>query len=357
MLKRLMVALASAAVFVPLALSAPAQTGPAQAAPAEKVSCGAPGTPPSSCVENGPPEFNPGAKSMTGLKSPKIVAKKGHQALRPERAASRMAPCPAGCFFYGGNAQVLGGTDSALGMAANLHVYKPYLDPVNGGHTLAEIAVERTVGGQRQIVEVGTTVDPGVCGAQPVPCMFSFWWKNGVGQGYNVNFTPYAPTCSVAANYCIGESLLGLAGAVPGNGNPYRFQIQHNNGAWWLAFNNMWVGDFNDSLWTGATPSGPGVTFTSGQTFQAFYEVVDFTTLPCSDMGNGLVASNGSAARVGTMALLNSSPAGIASNFSSVTVNSPYTQLNLTSPNITTARAGGPGFDSLGALPGVKDNC
>jgi hypothetical protein len=347
MLKRWLGVIATAVLLAPLGASIPAQASPVQSR--EIKTCGAPGTPTSSCVENGPPEFVPSAmmKSAAGIKAPK-----GNPFLKTAKASTKgtNARLPLSCsspsFFYGGTNQVLGGTDYTSGAAANLHIYQTYLAPADC-HTLSELIVQSSTS-SFDAVEVGATVDSGVCGAQPTPCLFVFWWDSGVPQCYNgCSFTPYAPTCSVAANYCAGESVLALAGSTgpTAQGNPYRFTIVYSGGAWWVAFNGLWIGTYSGALW--ASP-----TFTQAKVVQGFYELAAAgpTSTPCSDLGNGFPSSSTSAARVGTVALQGpNSPAGLTVNMVATGTSSPYPAPNVLST--ATSRQGGPGTG------GVKDGC
>lgn len=313
-------------------------------------------TPARSFVKNGPPEFRKadqgtppkGIQGIKGMPSgPGFTSTGAAEATGKSKA---FAPCsPPACFFYSTTYMSLGGV--ADGMFANCHIYDTYINYTSGpdDHSLCELAVSDVGSGSRNVVEVGSTVDPGVCGAAATPCMFVFWWKAGVPQCYNgCGFVPYTPTCSVSANYCAGESLNALD-VTAGVGDPYRFGIQHSSGAWWIAFDGKWIGSYPDTLWTAA----PSVTFTSAKVFQGFYELASQDTLPCGDMGNGNPASSTSAARIGSAALVNSVPL-VANNFTSLTVTSPYTQSVLSGQ---TSRNGGPGYKANGTTPGNKDSC
>jgi hypothetical protein len=69
-------------------------------------------------------------------------------------------------------------------------------------------------------------------------------------------------------------------------------------GAWWIAYDSVYLGYFPDSHWDGR--------FTRGGLTQWFGEVAspkDVT--PCSTMGNGLTGEKGLAARLGSITFLN----------------------------------------------------
>jgi len=243
-------------------------------------------------------------------------------------------------YSYSGTKMQLAGT--AQGMQANLHVKLAYVAPADY-HSLSELAVinDNTLPqAQRNIVEVGTITSNSVCGAGNSPCLFTGIWVNGVFQGYNTGLVAYAPTCSVPANYCAGDTLAPhITNAL--NGTPMQFIIQHSGGNWWVGANGMWIGAFPDSLWGGA--------FTAAKTFRPFQEVAASTVNTCSDMGNGLLGTDpsGLAARLGSAILIGDVPA-VADNFVANTVTAPY-DLNVISTQ--TSRAGGPGSG------GVRDGC
>jgi hypothetical protein len=76
-----------------------------------------------------------------------------------------------------------------------------------------------------------------------------------------------------------------------------RFGIQFYNGAWWIAYDSEWIGYFPGELWGGR--------YTQSGLIQWFGEVAASTTTPCTDMGTGASAFDSSAARAGSISLLN----------------------------------------------------
>jgi hypothetical protein len=277
-----------------------------------------------------------------------VDAPKGHPGQRPDARSRALLAGPY--YFYGAAAQTLAAGQSATSLAANLHIENTQLDTVNDAHTLGEIAVRSHDG--MQTVEVGTTVDPAVCGAGNSPCLFVFWWKNGVPQCYNgCGWVDYAPTVRNA-----GASLAVHVGLQK------RFQITYSGGAWWVAYDGQWIGYYPATEWSNAVPSGPGVTFTSGGLFQGFYEVATKAAgdaTPCTDMANGLLASNGSAGRVGSISMTGTAPGAIVNNFPAYTQNVPVSPVVYSAATVsaTTVRAGGPGWNAAGTAAGTIGGC
>lgn len=289
---------------------------------------------------------------------------------KPGKAADskmRLAAVTVGINYnYVIGSQTLPVGANADGMAYNHIVYKSFVG-AGDYHSLTEGAVFSRDG--KQIIEAGTTTDPAVCGSTggvANVCVFTYTWKNGVPQGYNTGFVPYAPTCSVAANYCAGEDAAGLIGAQP------RTQIIHSGTVWWVAFNGLWIGYFPDTMWTNATPNGPSVTFNKVDKINVFGEVAwDASTTadrPCTDMSSGVnaTAANTGATpapgRIGTIAYQGLLPAGTATSISlSADLPGAYDVYSLTAPTNTTFQYGGRGYTNPApgtpSLPGVKGGC
>lgn len=291
-----------------------------------------------------PPAMLKGAKSPKGVKALKGM-------YNPNQDAVNRSLLTGPYYFYGEADQTFAAGTTATTLSGNLHIYNTYLDTSMDAHTLGELAV--IAGSPRNIVEVGSTNDVAVCGAGNSPCLFVYWWKNGVPQCYNgCGYVPYTPTCSVLANYCAGESLLPVAGT----GVAKKFQITYSGGAWWIAYDLQWIGYFPGTLWTASTPSGPGVTFDKFTDAKGFYEVATKTTgdlTPCTDMGNGQLSSSGTAARVGSLSFASSTTPATAENFLAH-ADAPYTATWLSTRTI---RAGGPGYNSSGGTPGNIGSC
>ncbi|MGW4940642.1 neprosin family prolyl endopeptidase [Actinoplanes sp. NPDC004185] len=177
-------------------------------------------------------------------------------------------------FHYAVGAQD-GETD---GTWANLTVEKPKL--VEGDyHTLAELAVRSA--DSQQTVEVGWTVDRSVNGDDD-PHLFVFYWKDGVAKCYNAcGWTQIHKTVKPGDTLPVGTSK--------------RFGIMHDGNAWWIAYNSEYIGYFHDKNWEGR--------FTRAGLAQWFGEVASPSLTPCTQMGNGKPASDGDAARIGSISM------------------------------------------------------
>ncbi|MEU8232515.1 neprosin family prolyl endopeptidase [Actinoplanes sp. NPDC048967] len=177
-------------------------------------------------------------------------------------------------FHYAVGAQT-GETD---GTWANLTIEKPKL--VDGDyHTLAELAVRSA--DSKQTVEVGWTVDRSVNGDDD-PHLFVFYWKDGVARCYNAcEWTQIHKTVKPGDTLPVGTSK--------------RFGIMHDGNAWWIAYNSEYIGYFHDKNWEGR--------FTRAGLAQWFGEVASPSLTPCTQMGNGKPASDGDAARIGSISM------------------------------------------------------
>lgn len=193
-----------------------------------------------------PPDQGPGAKDEVVLAGPYYYA------------AARSVP----------NLEVREG--AGVGMV----VYSPTI-PLALTHSLAELAVQ---GGPQSdnIVEIGWTVDRIVNGGSVDPHLFVYRWVNSVGGTYNgsgwVQFNN-----AIVPGMKLPVNSSGYAGYVIWQGN------------WWGWWNNQWVGYFPGSIW------GPGV-FTETNFHQWFGEVYRLADPPQTQMGNGVMGSNGRAA-------------------------------------------------------------
>lgn len=255
-------------------------------------------------------------------------------------------------FRYAGGRQFLASGQSADNYAVNLILDNTInLDTARGDfHTLGEISVQSFDG--KQTIEVGFTKDPVICpgGANKI-CLFTYWWKNGVPQCYNgCGFVDYAPEPVNA-----GADLSADVGQ-------RRVQIVQSGGVWWIAYNAKWIGYYPNTLWTAATPSGPGVTFINGARFQAFYEVAASVDKTCSDIGNGLPTTNINAARVGSMTLGGKVPSTIVDSFTAfaqpgVPDGWPTTVVDAFNMTPITIRAGGPNWNFAGTAAGTTTAC
>lgn len=210
-------------------------------------------------------------------------------------SAARLFGTPE--FRYAGGKQFsITGHD---GIRSTMTIEQPYLDTADY-HSLMELAAIKSIvpstGGaaQRNIVEIGWTVDRALNGGSAVPHLFVFAWKNGVGLGYNAagGFVDNG-TCGTNA----GASLSADVGTQKG------FILQYRTVAggaavegWWAWHGNSafssgcWVGHWPATIWTTGVPTvtgftGPGEAHWFGET------VVDSAGAKCSDMGDGTLGS------------------------------------------------------------------
>jgi hypothetical protein len=270
----------------------------------------------------------------------------------PRVGAHSLTSCTVstGCYNYVYGRQTLTGTNTILQSRALMA--NPY---VHDGHSLQEIAAESA--DSNQIVEVGWTKDPAVCGASATTtCAFTFAWKNNVPLCYNG--CGYLDIASNPFN-------VGAAFPTADMGAVKSFTIQHlgspqSPAGWYVYYNGVAMGVWPDSIWT-ATPA---VTFTSYNFYQVFGEVasVPGATNPdpsCDDMGTGVQGSLGQT--------VTPKP----SSWSSTQVNGSATGVNMTvgatipaywsglagaSP-VTAFSLGGPGANSAGAAVGTAGSC
>lgn len=282
-----------------------------------------------------PPPVPVGTKTTTLKGFPGI---KGHPSIRPSgiNQAKSLLTCSPACYYYNKGSQGTGGfATKSTGIYATLGwgAAGPSLNTGTEYHTLMEISAEKTVGGQRQIVEVGARDDGS--GMK----IFMYHWINGVGQGYNTNFTvsgtpTYAPGTAVGPGTALTASV--------------KLWIEYISGNWWIGSHPtggpfQWIGYYSGSLWTGATPSV--TTFTDVDFPQAFGEIASTQatyTDVCSSMGSNTLATSTVGASWSSVTFPNlsstlvnmtwtESPAGI------------HTYWNAEGLSARSARLGGPG--------------
>lgn len=179
-------------------------------------------------------------------------------------------------FWYNEGAQTH--TVAVTGAYSNFTPISPAT--VSGDHSLVEIAVSKT-GNSGQIVEVGINRDFNLYGDN-LPHLFVYSWINGVGKGYNATAgSGWVDFSGNAIN--AGADLSSYLG-----GANKKFGIQYTNSAWWVSFDNAWIGSYPGTNWTGASPS---VTFVDSTYVQYFGEVASSSAAPCTDMGNGTLGT------------------------------------------------------------------
>jgi hypothetical protein len=199
---------------------------------------------------------------------------KGLPGLVPSRSA-----LAAGVTYLYAYAHQTGASDGSF---AQLTIEQPVLDPADS-HTLAEIAVESA--DNKQIVEIGWTVDRGVNRGDLAPHLFIFHWVNGAGTCYN--------GCGFVA---VSGATTKPGQVLPVGTDPF-FGIEHSQGNWWLYYNGEWFGYFPDSLWNGG--------YTRAGLIQWFGEVAAGSSAPCTDMGDGKPAANEAAAQFTNVQFVN----------------------------------------------------
>lgn len=189
---------------------------------------------------------------------------------RKAGSAGAAADCEKPCYFYNTGRQEVTNT----GAYATAWIDKPAL-AVADYHTLAELSVQSSLNGIRQIVEIGWTIDRDV-NKDDNPHLFVYHWVNNVGGCYN------------GCGFVVSSDAKVQPGAALTPGAAKRFGIQYFDGNWWVNYDNAWFGYFPGKLW-----SSQSVDFTTAGAYQLFGEVAAITDQPCTDMGNGAAGSTG----------------------------------------------------------------
>jgi hypothetical protein len=248
-------------------------------------------------------------------------------ALAAALAVPTAAQASTTTYFYGTAKQVFTGT-ATDGIAGNLAMANPYVDSANDLHSLAEFAASNST--DTNSVEAGWIKDPVAFGSTPV--LFVFNKRGGAAGCYNgCGWVDYAPN-TLNAGDPVPAADLGLS---------RQFIVQHSGGAWWVAYNGSWLGYYPDSYWTAV-----GQTFTSVTNGRGYGEVAAGGSAPCTDMGDGLLPSSGSAAYVSSW------QAHTSSGWASGTWGTPQvlpagtstSAYNVASVSATKFTYGGPGF-------------
>jgi hypothetical protein len=223
-----------------------------------------------------PKGFKPGAKTIEKARTDVVPP------MPPSGTTTAFAPEDRPVVFHYSVSEQFGQAD---GTWANLTIEKPKLAE-GDYHTLAELAVrsyDPETRESRNTVEVGWTVDRSVNGDND-PHLFVYHWVDGKKTCYNsCGFTMYSKTVKPGDTLPVGAQK--------------RFGILHSGNAWWIAYDSEYIGYFSDKNWGGR--------FTKTELTQWFGEVASPTLNPCSEMGNGLSADRGLAARIGSITLTN----------------------------------------------------
>ena len=181
------------------------------------------------------------------------------------------------CYYYVGASQAI----SASGAAVSITQARPALGP-NDFHTLAELAVESSDG--QQIVETGWTVDASL-NHDTYPHLFVYHWVNGSASCYN------------GCGYIRVSGTTYQAGSRLPAGTSGRFKITFANNQWQIRYNGTEIGYFPESLWNGG--------YKQAGLIQTFGEVsASATTLPHTQMGDGILGSVNGAAKFSNFTLV-----------------------------------------------------
>jgi hypothetical protein len=172
------------------------------------------------------------------------------------------------------------------GISARITVAQPAL-ATGDFFSLGQLSAESS--NQRNGVEAGWTVNPGVNKGSVTPHLFVFFRVDGVGKCWNFDCPGFELNPHSTPSVKPGDPL-------PAN-TRQTFRIRQNDGAWWIGFNNEWIGFYRNTLWEGG--------FTNTGLVQAFGEVAAQTSSPCTDMGNGLPGENRDAARISSITYVN----------------------------------------------------
>ena len=247
---------------------------------------------PASATQGGPSAAPPRIATHAGSAKAGVHSPKGKPVDQGTRSSKVSLLLTGPYYAYNEGHQNLTAPATAGGIQAGFNVGDPTI--ASGAyHSLAEAAATKTINGQPNIVEIGWIKSTAVCGGTGGPCLFAFWWKNGVGTCYNgCGWVDYA-----------GNSMNLGAALTPGTTYTFGIQWDAASTAWWLYSNtgtgttSNWLGYFDDTLWTANNAYGAPVTgFTSVDRVQVFGEVAeddDFGTgLACTDMGNGRQGSS-----------------------------------------------------------------
>lgn len=236
-----------------------------------------------------PPRNAPGV-ALEGIRAPKALPAKAKAGVQT-KSLSTLSPGLS--YYYNVGSQgfpIAGQSTYPTGVVANFSAMiagNPKLDVANDYHTLMEVSAEKTVGGLRQVVEVGVTVDQGVNG-DIQPRVFVFTWLNGVAQCYN--------GCGYVALSGVTPNAGSIVTTSKSFGAIHFTAAQANPAGWWFCTGapnacTTWMGYVPDTKFTGASPS---VSFPNLDYGQAFAEIAAGDSDPaevCTDMGSYTLAT------------------------------------------------------------------
>jgi uncharacterized protein (TIGR03382 family) len=208
-------------------------------------------------------------------------------------------------------------TPGVAGAGAMILQAEPALG-IGDAHSLAEIAVQSD--DQKQIVEIGWTVDPGV-NHDLQPHVFAFHWVDGQPSCYNgCGWVQVSPHKQPGMRVTPGES--------------HRYEIKLVNNDWWLFYDGEGMGYYPQSLWGGRFKVA-GLT-------QWFGEVAAGVTSPCTHMGNGKLGADPAATSFDELRLFDAQGVSVAAGAEPGTVTNPALY-NVGRRTPTSFAFGGPG--------------
>jgi hypothetical protein len=225
-------------------------------------------------TDSAEPTPGPGDQATVGLNGPKGFPGKLTEKVNGNGSAKvKVAGASATYYYFYGTSKQVINTETVDGIAANLVVANPYVDTEKDLHSLAEIAVSNS--GDTNTIEAGWMKDPVMYGdASPHRRGGASGCYNGCGW---VDFADN-PTD---------------AGDVVKPGVSKQFYILHQTGAWWVFYDGSALGYYPDKYWNDI-----GEDFTFVTNARGYGEVAAGSSAPCTDMGDGLLPPDKSAAFV-----------------------------------------------------------
>jgi hypothetical protein len=174
------------------------------------------------------------------------------------------------CYDYVESSQYV----SNKGAFARLTQHLPMVDPQDGLHSVAEVAV---VDDSRDIIEVGWRRYR----SEPTK-LFVSWWENDEFQCYNQDCPGWV---QVDPSYYPGMP-------ISVNGESQNYAIRYINGNWWIYYKSIPMGYYPSGLWS------PPFSIATSVRYYGEVATTDQTGNTTTDMGNGLWPSSSRAARI-----------------------------------------------------------
>lgn len=226
-------------------------------------------------------------------------------------------------YFYAQASQTLAAGSPTTGITANMSVHAPAV--ASGDfHSLAELVLRSS--DYQQAIEVGWRVVAG----ETNPRLFVFNWVNGTAGCYNgCGWVDYSSTALNAGDY--------ITSAV---GTTKAFGIAYSgtspNGGWWISYGGSWIGHFPETDW--------GMAFASANVVNVYGEVAANSSAPCTDMGNGTLATSSVGAFIASVTYPSPRTTADVNLTTSATNAAYYSSVAIgTAGNNRSIRYGGPG--------------